>query len=167
MRGVTLFFSRKGWLHSGHLERKGERVDYIIRIDLGLVWLRYQGDTRFTHTWQCAYIYSPSYRSKIPRLGCPFCGGIGREVLIFRRSLRCMGCMRLPSMSDHQKKQTISERRSIQSGDLEALADNLRGNPTQAYRAILAMELEGLRPRQFTIEKREQVWKHRKKRSLK
>lgn len=70
-------------------------------------------------------------------------------------------------MSDHQKKQTISERRSIQSGDLEALADNLRGNPTQAYRAILAMELEGLRPRQFTVEKREQVWKHRKKRSLK
>ena len=143
VRGKTLFSSRRGWLHSGHLERKGERVDYIIRIDLGLVWLRYQGDSRFTHSWPCAYICSPSYRSKIPRLGCPFCGGMD------------------------QLKQTISERRAIQSGDLGVLAENLKGNPFQAYRAMLAMEMEGLRPRQFTVEKREQVWKHRKNRSLK
>ena len=166
VRGGTLFSPRKGWLHSGYLERREERVDYIARIDLGIVWVRYQGDSRFTHSWQCAYICPPSYRSKIPRLGCPFCGGMGQKILIYRRSLRCIGCIDIPSMADHQKKQSIEERRAIRSGDLEALAQRLKGTPSQAYRAILAMEIEGLRPRQFTVEKRNQVWRHKKSRSL-
>jgi hypothetical protein len=49
-------------------------------------------------------------------------------------------------------------------GDLSEVAKALQGKPNDVFRAMLAMELTGLAPTRFAIEKKQKPWTVRKKR---
>ena len=142
---------RKGWLHSGHFERGGERVDYVVRLDKYVLWLRYKGDERLYRGWQSVILHRKYDRNGIYWSGsCPFCCSQTYDLMFYDRSLRCSNCLELRSRSDRQNRLTEDLRRSIRNGDLSKVSRSLQGSYSDVFRAQLAMELSGLAPVRFS-----------------
>lgn len=154
------------WQQSGSLTRSGEKVEYIIRLDTYLLWVRYQGDPRFTSSWQ-SIILNRRWnlgQGDIWRGCCPFCSSDITEFCVFERTLRCKKCLPFDSRWRYQGQISYKLRRSIRMGDLSEVAKALQGKPNDVFRAMLAMELTGLAPTRFAIEKKQKPWTVRKKR---
>jgi len=142
---------RKGWLHSGHFERGGERVDYVVRLDKYVLWVRYKGDERLHSGWQSVILHRKYDRNGIYWSGsCPFCCSQTYELMFYDRSIRCKNCLELRSRSDRQHRLTEDLRRSIRNGDLSKVSRSLQGSYSDVFRAQLAMELSGLAPVRFS-----------------
>ena len=142
---------RKGWLHSGHFERGKERVDYIVRMDKYLLWLRYIGDSRLYSGWQSVILHRKYDRNGISWSGsCPFCCSQTYELMFYARSLRCRNCLNLRSRSHKQHRLTEDLRHSLRNGDLSKVSQSLQGSYSEVFRAQLAMELAGLAPIRFS-----------------
>jgi hypothetical protein len=142
---------RKGWLHSGHFERGEERVDYVVRVDKYLLWVRYRGDSRLYSGWQSVILHRKWDRNGVSWSGsCPFCCSQTYELLFYERSLRCRHCLELRSRSHKQHRLTADLRHSIRNGDLSPVSASLRGSYVDVFRAQLAMELTGLSPVRYS-----------------
>jgi len=154
------------WRQDGYLSRAGEKVDYIIRLDIYLLWVRYRGDPRFTSRWQSIIL------NRRWRLGqgdvwtgcCPFCSSSIQEFRVFERTLRCNRCLPLTSRWRYQGEFSYKLRKEIRAGHLSEVAKALRGPPQEVFRAMLAMELTGLAPIRFSSVKTQPPWELKKRR---
>lgn len=155
----------KTWQQSGKLSRAGEEVDYIIRLDTYLLYIRYRGDKRFSSSWHSIILHRTTHFKKtIWRGCCPFCSSSLNEFCIYERTIRCKRCLPLRSRWRKQGQISYKYRQKIRMGDLSEVAKALKGTPNDVYRAMLAMEMTGLAPIRFTIPKEQQPWTIKKNR---
>ena len=159
---------RSGWLHSGYFHRGDERVDYVVREDNYLCYIRYKGDHRLISTWQTLILNKRWFKADgfVWTGTCPFCCSTIRHVHIYSSSLRCRNCLPLKTRWKKQLDLTTRLRRSIREGALSKVQMALQGSPSDVYRAMLAMELSGLSPKKLSSPRNIAPWEQVKNRSL-
>lgn len=159
---------RHGWLHSGHWSRGSERIDYVLRLDTYLLYLRYSGDDRFNSGWQTAILNLrvTKIEGEIWSVSCPFCTTNVRSILVGPKSLRCASCLRLPTRWSKQNAITYPYRVAIRKGALSEVKAALQGSPKEKFLAMMAMELTGLSPKKMSSPKGVGPWVQTKNRSI-
>ena len=164
-----MILGRKGWLHSGYFSRGVERVDYVVRLDTYLMYVRYSGDERFCKGWQTAILnrrYSQFEGKDVWTVSCPFCSTNVHEVLFYEQSLRCKTCLPLGTRWRRQYQLTYRLRAAIREGALSKVQKALQGNPNEQFMAMLAMELTGLAPKRLSSPKKLGPWSQTKNWSI-
>jgi hypothetical protein len=149
-------------IQSGRFIRKGEQIEYVVKRDEKLLYLRYRGNKMFVSTWQSVlFEYVQEGRNWCQLFTtCPFCGSPTEELYIWIRNLRCTRCFRYRARWDRQMRSTRKIRRKIEKGDLLSVAEGLVSeSPDEMYMAMVAMEMSGLSNRKLTSELTAQVWK--------
>ena len=159
---------RHGWLHSGHWSRGTERIDYVLRLDTYLLYLRYSGDDRFNSGWQTAILNLrvTKIEGEVWSVSCPFCTTNVRSILVGPKSLRCASCLRLPARWSKQNAITYPYRVAIRKGALSEVKAALQGSPKEKFLAMMAMELTGLSPKKMSSPKGVGPWVQTKNRSI-
>lgn len=159
---------KSGWLHSGKYSRDTEALDYVVRIDKHLLWVRYKGIPGLINTWQCLILHKFRYAQQddLWAASCPYCCSQVYQFYIYKRSIRCRNCLSLRSRWQRQHKMTVGLRSEIKNGDLTKVSQKLQGSFSEVFRAMLAMELTGMSPRRFSSPKSVGSWKHTKYRSI-
>ena len=131
----------------------GVDIEYRRKHRNKLIYLRIMG---VNGQWRCIELSRLRSNKKARRIVCPYCTSAVHVIYAINASRggwRCDRCIQKPSALPSKEARRLLNQ--LKEGNLQPVAESLsdRSSPSMIGNAMIAMQMAGLRPKQFTVSR--------------